>query len=529
MQNRARPGSPAIAIMASLMVGAAATGRAQDCNVLEVNTTNAAATPHVCAFDPVKNAAAGTKIRHVLLYDWSNGGHDKTHTQKHMMRLAKKYGFRLDRSHSMTYITPATLQGVDIVVINNSDQDAFQNATSLAAMRDFIENQGKALLGIHAAAAYIPCPSEDLSGSGCRWIFRAYGAQYWNQMEPTSTSKARIYADSVMPGSIPPNAWGVDSIPATIPHGRKNAETRNIFENLPVNGPAGPLANRPYIWDGLWDSWFNYRNHPRRHNAAGGTNYGIADGPVYGPINILLSIDETSIPLRAHCNWGSPCKTGDRPVSWTRKVGNGLAAYNNAGRGDVYHRERFVPTDTVREFVPRSQSHFDSVLNEFRDTIVLTAEGDTVFDLVERPVGVSVRDSLMEKYNWRLMKYLARDFVGCMDPASPRYNPEATVTTLTAVDDPDPCDATTNVSSGAARPAVATVTARAGVIRVTLQGGGRHVISIGDVAGRRVRTRIVEGATRANLLEFDGLGPGIYFVRVTAPGGATTTARADLL
>ena len=35
------------------------------------NCTNAAATPSVCALDATKNAAAKTKIKGVLLYDWT--------------------------------------------------------------------------------------------------------------------------------------------------------------------------------------------------------------------------------------------------------------------------------------------------------------------------------------------------------------------------------------------------------------------------------------------------------------------------
>jgi hypothetical protein len=205
-----------------------------------------------------------------------------------------------------------------------------------------------------------------------------------------------------------------------------------------------------------------------------------------------------------------------------------LAAYNNAGRGNVYHRERFVPTDTVQELRPRYQHYYDTVLKIELDTVVRNAEGDTLFDLVDRVVGDTVRDSLMEKYNWRLMKYLARDFVGCMDPASPHYNPEATVTTLTASDDPDPCNAPVNVRAGVARSAAATVTARAGVIRITLAGTGRHDIRISDVTGRRVYAQSVANAPGGKPLEIAILKPGIYFVRVTGPDGASSTARTDL-
>ena len=35
-------------------------------------------------------------------------------------------------------------------------------------MRNFVEVQGKAILVIHAGAAYIPCPNENLSDAGCK-------------------------------------------------------------------------------------------------------------------------------------------------------------------------------------------------------------------------------------------------------------------------------------------------------------------------------------------------------------------------
>jgi hypothetical protein len=476
-QKHTSPGTPVVAFMALLVLGTASTARAQDCNVLEVTNTTASATPTVCAFDSVKNAAAGTNVKHVLLYDWSNGGHSRIHTQRHMMRLAKKYGFRLDRSQTNTYITPATLQGVDIVVFNNGDQDPLSNATSLAAMRNFIEEQGKGMLAIHAALAFIPCPNEDVtveSLTTCRWFLRAYRTQYWYEMNHTSSNRVRIYADSVQPGEVPPNALGVDAVPAIYSHGRRNAETRNIFENLPLNGSSGSLANRPYIWEGIWDEFAAYRNHPRR------APVGVYGGVDWGPVNILISLDENSYSNSAGCNAASPCKTGDRPVSWTRKVGKGLAAFNHAGHGDVYVRTRLVN-------------------------------------------GIVVDDSLMEKYNWRLMKYLARDFVGCMNPASPNYNPEATVTGLTASDHPDPCNQVTGLQSGSVRQPVPLISARAGIIRVSLQGMGTHTVRITDVKGRGVYSAVRSGDGVPVMTS--RLRPGFYFVGVTSPGGAKVTRR----
>src|SRR5690606_8569046 len=125
-------------------------------------------------------------------------------------------------------------------------------------------------------------------------------------------------------------------VPATMNHGRLNPETRAIFAELPLNGGAGPNATRPHGWDGLWDAWFTYRSHPRREGQR------VLDGVTYGPVNQLLTIDESTQPTSCGSSVISSCKMGDHPVSWTRKMGNGLAAYNNAGHGDVYVRRRVV-------------------------------------------------------------------------------------------------------------------------------------------------------------------------------------------
>lgn len=445
-------------------------------------SAHADAAPHVCAFNSEVNAAAGTNIRHVLLYDWTSGGLNRGHTQRHMLRLSRQYGFRLDRSQARDYITPATLQDVDVVVFNNGFNDPLQNSTSLQAMRNFVEAQGKGILAIHAALAFIPCPGEDMTNANCRWFLRAFRTQYWRSNNHNPSHAARIYADSVLPGEIPPNAIGVDSIYATIPHGRMNPATRNIFEQLPLNGPSGPFANRPYIWEGSWDEWFNYNNHPRRENIVAGTNYGLPDMPLFGPINILLSLDETSQSDFVSCNAGGNCKTGDRPISWTRRVGYGHVAYNNAGHGDVYVRSRQVGDSTVN-------------------------------------------DSLMEKYNWRVMKYLARDFVGCMDPESEHYNPEATVEVLTPVfEDPDPCDPIVTsirpVASGTLRAGVAF---RDGAIQVMLPEAGPHRIRVLDLSGREVFATRARGGGASFAIPSPGRGS--YVVDVEGPHGRAHARR----
>ena len=460
-----------------LMAGVPEMATAQNC-------TAENATPLVCPFDSTRHAGANTKLRHVLLYDWSAGGHSRVHTQRHLLRLSQKYGFRLDRSQDSTYVTAATLQGVDLVVINNSDGDPFGNPASLAAIRNFVEIQGKAILLIHAAASFIPCSMDNLEDPNCRWLMRAVRTQILQSIPHSSTQRATIYADSVKIGEIPPNAQSASpsfaannpAVPATRNHGRSNAATRMIFEGLPSNGASGPLANRSYIWEGLWDEWATYRFHPRLEGAR------ILDGVTYGPINQLLSLDETTNSYV--CNTG-PCKMGDRAVSWTHTMGNGLAAYNNAGHGDVYVRTRLVG-------------------------------------------GQTVNDSLMEKYNWRLMKYLARDFVGCMVPGDANHNPKATVLTLTPSDPACPCAQSSNCIVNV-QPETGPKWSRiriqsvSGELRVSVSHAGPHEILVMDISGRKFHTATIAGG--GNELSINGLSRGVYLVELQDAQGYSESKR----
>jgi hypothetical protein len=475
-----------VALLAGLVIPAIVS--AQDCNVLELTNENAAATPNVCAFDATKNVAAGTKLRHVLLYDWTSGGHAKTHTQRHMMRLAKKYGFRLDRSQDSAYITAATLQGVDLVVVNNSDRDAFANATSLAAMRNLIESQGKAMLLIHSANFLSTCPNDSLADPTCAWMMRAVRTRVYLFFSHTATNTARIYADSLPAGKAPPEGlelWASTPVPATMNHGRVAAETRAIFDGLPLNGGTGPQAGRAHSWDGLWDEWGSYRVHPRREGQR------VLDGVTYGPINQLLSIDESTQPSSCGSGVSLACRMGDHPVSWTRTMGNGLAAYNNAGHGDVYVRTRMVE-------------------------------------------GVPVNDSLMEKYNWRLMKYLARDFVGCMASADANYNPQATVQYLTPSDPACPCQQSSNCTvpvrpeqsmtrHGEVRVGFVSLP---GSLRITLPAPGAWRVRVTDAAGREVAAVIARANSRGDeSMIIPGITRGVYLVDVRGPKGEMFRAR----
>lgn len=561
-------------LFSSVLFTLAIPTQAQDCN-------NAAATPHVCAFDPVKHAKAGTKLKGVLLMDWRNGLDDRGPTQRSMMRLAQKYGFRLDRTESQNYINDSTLRDIDIVVFNNGASDPIPGATQLNAIRDFVEKRGKAVLAIHEAAAYIPCPSENLESPDCRWFMRGLRTQFWNKNgDPTP---ATIYADSVKVGEIPPRATQTSAVPAMHNHGRMNAETRMIFENLPLNGGSGPYAQYPYIWEGLGDEWFTYRNNPRLEGAR------VINGVPYGPINILLSLDESSVASNAVCNGGSnACKNqgtfGDRPVSWTRKVGNGLFAYNNAGHSDVYVRARTVSLNgdsirAIRDSLNRIISSYqlqilsskaliteldsnqsqimaqislaisqlnDSTLSTVvKDSLVaqktawysqvdsliakesklretLAEAESSLFQITSRTVSnpsptITVRDSLMEKYNWRLMKYLARDFVGCMDSLSTYFNPEASVERLTESDLSTPCQIPESILqphpklSTLRQPMASAFTHFGGHgLTVHLNPQFKYDILVTNAAGILQAIRTVSNQSETHILALES---GSYFVQ----------------
>jgi len=508
-QNHQRGVRAAWAFLGALVLGSgAAFAQGPDCQagtgpVAGLATeaalgTAAAVTPDVCAFNATVNAAAKTNLKHVLLMDWSNGGHSKAHTQKHMYRLARKYGFRLTRSQSNTYITSAILDSVDLIVFNNGDQDPLSNAVPLAAVRDFVETKGKPMFAVHAALAFIPCPSEDVTVASlttCRWFLRAFRTQFNVHLNNNSANAIRIYVDSVAAGQVPPNATGADAIPASVNHGIRDSALINIFsvlpalpasQQLPLNGGTSADAGSRRIWDGSWDEWYNYRNHPRRAPVG---SYG---GVNWGPVKILLSIDEShsSYPNSLGCSSASPCKTGDRPVSWTRTVGNaGLAAYNNAGHGNVYAQSR-----------------------------------------------QGVVDSMWEIYNWRLMKYLARDYVGCTNPAALAYNPQASVRSITPIDS-TPGSAVYRGGDFTNCPTVVSLTGKLpkGVnqlngVRALSNGlkvsvpAGDHELLVAQANGRVVHAANVTGGDHV-VAEVNNLNKGYYFVRLNTLGKSPSVAR----
>jgi hypothetical protein len=439
---------------AAFLLGAASVPRAE--TMVARDTTNAyQKSPH-------------HKLRHVLLYDWSvSHTLGRAAVRASLARTAVRYGFRLDTSSApIGYITPAVLQGVDVVVFGHNSRDVLDSTPSLAAMEDFLYQRGKALLMIHEAAAFISCPGRGTGGGGdslahpqCRLLARAAVRQYRYSANPGTLM--RVYVDSTSEGSVPPYTPASGSSfavppPAAASHGIRNPETRNIFTGLPRSV------------DSLPDEWYTYVSSPR---LVGDMNRVISslESRIYveGRVNVLLSIDEGSYPLP------SDLRMGDHPVAWTRKMGNGLAAVNVMGHQDPY----------------------------------------------------GARDSLLERFNGRLLRYLARDFVGCTNPAFLEYNPEASVTALTASDDPNPCKTVVSLRSGGSAPD-AGISTRGTKIHITLAEPGEHVLRVLEVSGKQALARHVRG--QGTPVQISGLKPGIYFVRVTAPSGAKTAARVSL-
>lgn len=408
-------------------------------------------------------------VHRVFLNSYELGGHNQSYLQQSLTRYARKYGFQLDIGTSASYITEASLglsgdttNPVNVAVFNDGDGDVLSNATSLAAMKKFVQEKGRGLFQIHAAAAYIPCPTsgqENLTDPNCRWLARILVRQYLaHNPDP---NYVRIYVDSVRKGEIPPHATGQTggNIAAGWDHGKRVPEFKSIFDSLPSNNGiiGGP---EPQVWDSLGDEWYNYRGYVRTQGAQ------TFDGVVFGPVIALLSQDE-SAPYTA-----ASLHMGDRVQAWARHVGLGLTAYNNMGHGNLYVRARRVH-------------------------------------------GVSVNDSIPEKINWRIIRYLARDFVGCMEPGDANYNPEASVTTINELDNPKPCagNVAIQIKNGASHNGV-RVEGRN--IRVSLPEAGEYQILVVDALGKKHYDAFANGGI-GKFVDISKLGKGQYYVHLFTP------------
>jgi hypothetical protein len=381
-----------------------------------------------------------------------------------MRRLSGKYGFQLDSIRPGDQARPREFSDSAItgvdVLVLFLSQQDPDTSEATRVMERHLYERGGAVLLLLESAAYKTCPNEDLSHAGCTFLARAAARQYSSHEAPGNAF--RLYVDSVKAGEVPPHGS-----PGTVPV--PPAATR-------AHGISNPetraiFQGLPRVWTGLGDAWYSFRSSPR---LVGETPRRIRnlDSALYveGAVNVLVSVDEES----AVSNTGSRATflMGDHPVSWTRKMGKGLSAFVSMGAKDVY----------------------------------------------------PLMDSVAERYHWRLMRYLARDFMGCMDPSSPRYNPEATVAWLTDSDSADPCAEPASLGEASRAAPRVRVTSRGASLRIALPGPETRAVRVLDVSGRAVFARAGQG-----MLETPALPPGIYFVHVAAPDGAKSVARARVL
>lgn len=427
-----------------------------------------------------------TKVRKVLLYD-KNRAHNtgKQAIRRAMIRSANKYGFELVISDAaIGYIQTGTLAGVDVVIFSQGDEDVSGSAGSNGdiALQNYIYRDGGSMLLMHAAAAFITCPGtgtggggSDIAAASCRFMARAVARQYYHHL--SAGNPATIYVDSVKGGEIPPFASTASSPPpvpqvSLMNHGKSNAETMNIFKNdVQYNWPLPPNTSsdpRTYLWANLADEWYSYYNNPGPR-AIPSMNR-VFNGETYeeGRLNILLSMDETSRSMP------NDLAMGDHPESWVRKMGNGLAAYNNIGHDNT-------PYGTARS-----------------------------------GSGLGV-DSMANAYLWNLVRFLARDFQGCMNPASADYVPWATVASITPIDTAGvgACQ-TTAIAVEPGQRSNSGVSAFANGIRVATPEAGFYKVYITKLNGEFVGSKTLLGGSGKNF-EMNNLGKGAYVVQVTNP------------
>ncbi len=390
-----------------------------------------------------------TNIKKVLLYDYAvSGGHGTSRTalRNSMQKLAAKYGFTLTMTDKPSDITAANLTGVQVLVTSNGDGDVFTSQAAKTAVENFIEKDGHGLLMVHASGAFIPCPTngqENLSDAGCLFLARAAVRQYFNHI--ADGSDASIYVDSTAKGQVPRLA-NAGTPAATIDHGIKNDETKGIF-----------YPGFPHSMAHMKDEWYSFRASARLLNTDQTFN-----GVKEGPVNVLLSGDEALFT--------SSTKMGDHPLAWTRKMGNGLVAFNSIGHD--------------------------------------ATAGQVIFEQ---------QDSVIQRFHWQLMRYMAKDFVGCMDKTSSTYNPEATVTTLTPNDNAAPCAPTKTfnlTTERAGSPQNFGITNSPGALSIKLNETGFHKISVMDVKGHQVYS--AEKVIGPGNVDVSNLKEGTFFVRVSS-------------
>jgi hypothetical protein len=497
-------GIPLLALVAMLFVGGLGSANAQVCPEGTANCPD-----QVVARDLTRpyQMDPRTKVRKVLLYDNSNTHSEGRQAYRQaMIVLARKYGFELTISGAaLGYITTSTLQGQNLVIFSQGDRDVVPAESSSTALQNYIYRDGNAMLMVHAASAFITCPGPGTGGGGsdianatCRFMARAVARQYYHH--ESQNSPARLYADSVLAGTTPPHltrqaATGTAVAPwTTVPptavmnHGKVNVETQNIFSNtvqynwpLPANSTTDP---RTTVWDNVGDEHYTWYNDPGPRAIPAMQRTWNNVSYTEGRLNILMSLDETS---RYLVSTNEDRRIGDHPESWVRKMGNGLSAYNNMGHNRY-------PFNTAR-----------------------TGSG----------LGV---DSMGQAYLWNLIRYLARDYQGCTNPAYSEYVPWASVASITPTDTAggtNTCKTPVAIVHSNKRETFSGVSAFSNGVRIATPEAGFYRVHVSDLQGRFVYGRTVIGGVNKNV-NVDGLTKGSYIVNVTTPAKKLNTVRVTL-
>jgi hypothetical protein len=217
-------------------------------------------------------AQAPSNVKRVILMDHSvSGGHvsSRKYLREALARLSEQHGFQLRITQNPAEINARNLESAQILIFSSGDGDVLPPGPGREAVENFVKIDGKGLILIHAAAAFIK-----------DWAFlkEAVVEQYHRHYPETTIGI--VYADSGTPGS--PD------------HGLNNAETREIFSGLRRTAR-------------LMEDFYSFKKNPRETPG----------------VNVLISLDETSLYKRN--------LKGDHPLVWTRRMGNGIALTHTLG------------------------------------------------------------------------------------------------------------------------------------------------------------------------------------------------------
>lgn len=144
-------------------------------------------------------------IKKIVLFDYSvPNGHptSRQFIRDCYTRLQKLYGFNLVMlgQQQQAQLTATVLQGAQILVFSDGDGDVLPPGDQRTAVEDFVQNQGKSVLMIHAAAAYV---------NNWQFLKDAAVQQYWTHA-PDGT-QGTVYTDTM---------------------GLNRAETKNIMKGI---------------------------------------------------------------------------------------------------------------------------------------------------------------------------------------------------------------------------------------------------------------------------------------------------------